>query len=129
MNPRFARGPLSTFALLTLLLTPPAFAAETADASDKQPTAELRAQLVAMGRKLANERCRSCHATGTNDTSLNKDAPPFREFAGKWPVEDLEESLAEGIVTGHEEMPEFVFTPDEITAFTEFLRSFEKPTH
>ena len=96
------------------------------DADAKPLTPQQRAEAIKAGRKLAKERCSSCHAINAKGASANKAAPPFRTFASKWPLQDLEEPLAEGIVTGHEEMPEFVFTPDEITSFLEFLRSFKK---
>lgn len=89
-------------------------------------TKEQLAQLVIDGQELAKTRCASCHSIETVGGSPNKEAPAFRSFASKWPLETLEESLAEGIVTGHEEMPEFVFTPEEITAFLEFLRTLQK---
>jgi mono/diheme cytochrome c family protein len=50
-------------------------------------------------------------------------APPFREFAAKWPLDALEEALADGIVTGHPEMPEFKLTPDQISAFIAYLET------
>ena len=58
---------------------------------------------------------------GKEGDSPHKDAPPFRKFARMWPLENLEESLAEGIVTGHPDMPAFVFEPDEIDALIEHL--------
>ena len=35
------------------------------------------------------------------------EAPPLRNLHERYPVEDLEESLAEAIRTGHPAMPEF----------------------
>ena len=43
----------------------------------------------------------------------------------RYPVETLEEPLAEGIVTGHPSMPEFRFQPDQIDDFIAFLRTLE----
>jgi hypothetical protein len=40
-----------------------------------------------------------------------------------YPVEGLQESLAEGIVTGHPSMPEFRFDADQIGDFIAFLKS------
>jgi cytochrome c len=40
-------------------------------------------------------------------------APPFRTLHERYPVEDLVEPLAEGIVTGHPTMPEFRFDPGQ----------------
>lgn len=99
---------------------------ETAAEEDAPLTDADRQRLAGIGKTLATERCETCHATGKNDQSNNTEAPPLRDFAAKWPLETLEESLAEGIVTGHEEMPEFVFEPDEITAFLEYLRTLSQ---
>ncbi|MDN3719728.1 hypothetical protein QW131_12490 [Roseibium salinum] len=46
-----------------------------------------------------------------------KEPPAFRDLSGLYPLESLEEALAEGIVTGHDNMPEFAFEPDDINAF------------
>lgn len=43
----------------------------------------------------------------------------------RYPVETLQEALAEGIVTGHPTMPEFRFEPDQINDFLTFLKSLE----
>jgi mono/diheme cytochrome c family protein len=48
----------------------------------------------------------------------------MRTFRERWPVEHLAEALAEGIMVGHEEMPEFRMTTSEIDAFLAYLESF-----
>lgn len=77
----------------------------------------------AAGHKIVLENCAACHAIEMDGESANPDAPPFRTFNSKWPLENLEEALAEGIVVGHEgaEMPEFVFDPDQITDIIAYL--------
>jgi mono/diheme cytochrome c family protein len=50
-------------------------------------------------------------------------APPFRVLHQRYPIENLAEALAEGIVTGHSAMPEFTFTPDEIDALLTYIGS------
>ncbi len=77
--------------------------------------------LAAEGKLLAEQYCARCHAIDTSDESKLAEAPPFRTFAAKWPVETLEEALAEGIVTGHPDMPVFQFEPDQIAALLEHL--------
>jgi hypothetical protein len=52
-------------------------------------------------------------------------APPFRDLHRRYPVESLEESLAEGIVTGHPAMPEFQLPSDQIGDFVNFLKTLE----
>jgi len=67
--------------------------------------------------------CGRCHAIGLDDRSPLPVAPPFREVAKRYPPDNLAEALAEGIVTGHEGMPEFVFEPEQIVAIVEYLQS------
>jgi hypothetical protein len=52
-------------------------------------------------------------------------APPFRTLHRRYPVESLRESLAEGIMTAHQNMPEFRLEPDQINDFLAFLKSLE----
>lgn len=75
------------------------------------------------GLALVDENCSRCHAVGQTGDSPNPDAPPFRGFSTKWPLENLEEALAEGIVVGHQgiEMPEFEFEPEQITDIIAYL--------
>jgi cytochrome c len=98
--------------LLTLTL---ALAASAAAAQDP----------VAEGRVLAEENCARCHAIGMEGESQLPIAPPFRTLSERYPVEDLAEALAEGIVSGHPAMPEFVFEPDEIAALIAYLQSVQ----
>jgi mono/diheme cytochrome c family protein len=78
---------------------------------------------IAAGRKLVEDNCSRCHAIGvTGDSPLAK-APPFREVVTRYPPESLGEALVEGIVTGHNEMPEFVFTADQASEIIAYLDS------
>ena len=93
---------VSALCVSTLMLaggTVPAMAAE------KDQTAK--------GEVLVRENCARCHAIGKEGDSPHAEAPPFRTLSSKYPVEDLAESLAEGIVSGHPEMPIFVFEPQD----------------
>ena len=80
---------------------------------------------MATGLELAEVHCSACHAVEQNDKSRMEKAPAFRNLGKRYPLEDLEESLAEGIVTGHEGMPEFSFSPEEIDAFLGYLSSIQ----
>ena len=124
MSASLTKRHLPSVALVSALICfgAPLKAAETAQ-NPPAPTAE---QLVTAGQKLAKEKCAKCHSIAKQGGSPHKDAPPFRTFASKWPLSFLEESLAEGIVTGHEDMPEVVFSPKEIGEFLEFLGSLQK---
>lgn len=83
------------------------------------------ASSIDKGRKIAKELCSKCHSIDKKSQSTNKAAPPFRIFSEKWPLESLEEALAEGIVVGHNDMPVFKFNPEQITDFLAFLSSLK----
>ncbi len=76
---------------------------------------------IARGREIAESYCGRCHNIGRTGDSPRPTAPPFRTLADRYPVEQLAEALAEGIVTGHPDMPEFTFEPDDIGALLAFL--------
>lgn len=84
--------------------------------------------LAARGRTLLEDKCARCHAIGLADTSAHPEAPPFRIVLDRYPAEALEESLAEGIVSGHPDMPEIAFDPDEIAAIIAHLKSLSSAT-
>ena len=88
---------------------------------------DLQTELVAKGLQLAETRCARCHALDLTSASPHPKAPPFRLVVERYPSENLAEALAEGIVSGHPDMPVFVFPPAEIEAFLAFLDSLETP--
>ena len=105
-----ARGLGAALALTALLATP-------ASAQDRA---------IEEGRAIAEARCARCHAIGTSGASPLAKAPPFRTLHTRYPVEDLAEALAEGIMTGHPEMPQVVLDPPQIEAFIAFLHALDK---
>lgn len=83
---------------------------------------------IAEGEEIAQRLCSGCHAISGPGPSPVQQAPPFSGFERKWPVEQLAESLAEGIVTGHGpvQMPVFVFMPEEIDDLLAYLKSVQE---
>ena len=77
------------------------------------------------GEALLTRSCGSCHAVG-RDESLDKDAPAFRTLGRRYPVEDLEEALGEGFMSGHPDMPEFKFDADDVGAIIAYLKSIQQ---
>ncbi|MGB3644925.1 MAG: cytochrome c [Mesorhizobium sp.] len=75
------------------------------------------------GRRLVEENCSRCHAVTSTDKSSHPAAPPFRTLSMRYPIEDLAEALAEGISTGHPDMPEFVATPAQVGAIIAYIKS------
>ncbi len=102
---------MSLIALSTLAFAAPALA-EDAD--------------IEYGRVLLLENCSPCHATERTGDSPHPDAPPFRTLSQRYPLEQLEEALAEGIMTGHPDMPEFVATPGQIGGIIAYIDSISE---
>jgi mono/diheme cytochrome c family protein len=82
---------------------------------------------AARGQAIAARLCSSCHAIGRHDRSPHTEAPPFRNLGDLYPVEDLAESLVEGLMTGHSDMPEFKFTSESAGDFIAYLESIQQP--
>jgi len=80
---------------------------------------------VQRGVQFARLHCARCHSIDKVSPSPLPAAPAFRLLHQRYPVETLEETLAEGIVTGHPSMPEFRLEPDQIRDFIAFLKSLE----
>jgi cytochrome c len=80
---------------------------------------------VQRGLTLVRTHCGGCHAIDKVSPSRLAAAPPFRTLHERYPVENLEEPLAEGIVTGHPAMPEFSFDPDQVGDIIAYLKSLE----
>ena len=87
------------------------------------PVAAQGAVDIEAGKKLAEVHCSRCHAIGGTDRSLMEGAPPFRDLGQRYPIEDLAEALAEGIMTAHPQMPVFTFTPEQIDDLLAYLDS------
>jgi cytochrome c len=81
------------------------------------------------GRELAATHCSSCHAIGPSGESTAPEAPPFRELSRNYRVDTLEEALAEGISVGHPAMPQFQFSPDDVSAIVQYLESIQTNEH
>jgi mono/diheme cytochrome c family protein len=96
--------------LFTLMLITPALA---------MSPAEQR------GKTFALTNCARCHSIDRVTQSPLKIAPPFRTLHLRYPVDDLGEALAEGIVTGHPTMPEFRLDPDQIHDLLSYLKTLE----
>jgi len=96
-----------------------AFAASPARCEKLSPDAQK-------GLAILRANCARCHAIGKTGDSPLRLAPPFRTLHNRYPVESLEESLGEGIITGHPAMPEFHFDPDQVGDIIAYLKSLER---
>lgn len=82
-------------------------------------------QPLAHGKRLVEANCARCHAVGPDDESTHPAAIPFRDISILYPVEALEEAFAEGIVTGHPDMPEFTATAGQTDSIITYLESIQ----
>ena len=89
------------------------------------PATAAEKDLTAKGEALVRENCSRCHAIGKEGDSPHPQAPPFRTLSNKYPIENLAKSLAEGIVSGHPDMPIFVFSPQDVAAIIDYLQSVQ----
>ena len=77
------------------------------------------------GLVFVRAHCAKCHSVDRVGPSPLSVAPPFRKLHERYPVETLQESLAEGIVTGHPSMPEFALDPGQVGDVIAYLKSLE----
>lgn len=84
-----------------------------------------RSEAAAQGHRLAASRCGGCHATGPNSASPRSGAPSFVDVSRRRDLAALEADFARGVVTGHPDMPLFVFRAAEIDDLIAYLETLE----
>ncbi len=77
------------------------------------------------GHALVQRDCAGCHAVETTGASPFTPAPPFRTLADRYPLEDLEEALTEGIMSGHPAMPQFEFSAEDAADIVAWMKGLE----
>src|SRR5690349_6922932 len=77
------------------------------------------------GKAFARANCARCHAIDRTSASRLRIAPPIRTLHQRYPIENLGEALAEGISTGHADMPVFELTPNQIHDLLSYLKTLE----
>ncbi|MFN3353511.1 MAG: c-type cytochrome [Brevundimonas sp.] len=97
--------------------------ATAACAPQPEPTAAWMPGSTARGAQIAQTRCGGCHAVDRGGVSPHPSAPAFRDLSSRYPVADLQEGLAEGLVTAHPDMPEFSFEPQEVRDLIAYLET------
>lgn len=105
---------------------PVIIAALLAASCASSPATQAPSPQTSAGHDLLEKHCASCHGVGRFDSSQHPAAPPFRKLSRSYPVSALEESLAEGIMVGHPDMPEFRFNPEDVAAIISYLESIQQ---
>jgi cytochrome c len=117
INPMKSRNRVS--AILAAFVAFSALSAQSVKSEEALSPPEQR------GLVFVRTHCSHCHSIDKVSPSPLKVAPPFRTLHERYPVESLQESLAEGIVTGHPSMPEFQLDPGQVTDVIAYLKSLE----
>ncbi len=78
------------------------------------------------GRRMAESECGACHAVDRATASPMPDAPPFSLLGRRYPISSLAEALAEGMVTGHDGMPEWELEPHDIRGLLAYIQSVQR---
>ena len=81
---------------------------------------------VQRGRTFVLANCSRCHAVDKVSPSPLPIAPAFRTLHQHYPVENLQEAMAEGIRTGHPTMPAFRLDPGQISDVISYLKTLER---
>lgn len=79
---------------------------------------------VRRGERLVSAHCVMCHAT--RGGSSHREAPELAIVLQRYPVESLQESLTEGLTSGHPDMPVFRFSDGDAAAILAYLRSIQR---
>ena len=87
---------------------------------------DVNTAMLRRGETLLTTNCAPCHAVGRTGDSPRQDAPTFRSLSKKYPIETLAEALAEGLFTGHPDMPEFTFEAPDVGAIIAYLESIQE---
>ena len=96
--------------MFAIMVAMPAIPAQVANNIDK-------------GKAFVERHCARCHAIGLDDDSHMPEAPPLRSLHTRYPIDSLTEAFAEGVVTGHPQMPQFQLDTDTISDMLAYIRS------
>lgn len=103
---------------MRLIVSLVALAAFVCDAVAQDP--------VGRGRRIVQEFCAPCHATGRTGSSPHASAPPFRTLARSFDLDQFPRLLERGISSNHPDMPEFKFGEDDARAVRAYLRTIQE---
>jgi len=90
-----------------------------------EPAAAQISPAAQRGEVFVRVNCSQCHSIDKVTPSKLSIAPPFRTLHQRYPVEDLAQPLAEGIVVGHPTMPQFKLDPGQVDDVISYLKTLE----
>jgi cytochrome c len=90
------------------------------------PSASAQSAAAQRGLTFVRANCAQCHSIDKVSESPLPIAPAFRTLHLKYPIENLERPLSEGIIAGHPTMPQFRLDPDQVRDVIAYLKSLEQ---
>lgn len=78
-------------------------------------------EAAAEGMSLLKTHCARCHSIEAIGDSPLPQAPPLRSVYLKYPIDQWESGLAEGMGSKHREMPQIQFSTEEVSAILDYL--------
>jgi cytochrome c len=91
-----------------------------------EPVLAQQSPAAQRGLTFVRVNCAQCHAIDRVMESPVAIAPPFRTLHLKYPIENLQRPLAEGIIAGHPTMPQFRLEPDQVADVIAYLKTLER---
>jgi mono/diheme cytochrome c family protein len=80
--------------------------------------------ILERGRAIAARKCAPCHAVGRDDERPHAIVTPFRELHTRYPIEMLVDALRTRVIAGHDEMPMFELSREDMRALLAYIDSF-----
>jgi mono/diheme cytochrome c family protein len=80
--------------------------------------------MLERGRAIAARKCAACHAIGRADARPPAIVTPFRELHTRYPIEMLIDARETGVISGHDEMPMFELSREDMRALLAYIDSF-----
>jgi cytochrome c len=80
--------------------------------------------LLEKGRTIGEQKCAPCHAIGRDDERPHAIVTPFRELHTRYPIAMLIDAQKTGIISGHDEMPMFELSREDMRALLAYIDSF-----
>lgn len=110
-------------AIAAIALSCAACVSQTRPVEPASSRVEMTAQAAERGQQFAVQACAGCHAVGSAGVSPMAEATPFRVIVHRYPLDQLQQGFAEGLVTSHPAMPAFVFRASEIDDLIAYLET------
>ena len=91
-----------------------------------EPALAQQSPAAQRGLTFVRVHCAQCHAIDQVSDSALAIAPPFRTLHLKYPIENLQRPLAEGIIAGHPTMPQFRLEADQVSDVITYLETLAR---